>query len=257
MVSYLKWLTYLSLDAPLVTVAWQALLARRFASNQSWYHYAIIFMSVWLGYAADRWFDNRKRTRPKSEQHIFLALHSKKALLVWVIVLATAVTLSYLNLDHSEFTHGLALAAASLAYTAFAQKGRRLTAYPLLKSLFTALLVLASSTLFLPSDSIDTLASRVAVVAIWLLFACNCLFIRSWTRKKELGSSDVASLVALLAFSLSVFSFWKQEQAISIAVLTGLCGILALHNMRERVPTPIRRTLADLCLLSPILVLFA
>lgn len=73
MLSSPKWLALLSLDAPQVAVTWQALLARTLGSSQSPRHYLLVFASVWLGYAADRRFDNRRVQRPQSEQHPFYA----------------------------------------------------------------------------------------------------------------------------------------------------------------------------------------
>lgn len=248
MLSRLKWLTFLSLDAPLVAIAWQALFARETRTVLAGHHTLIVFLSVWLGYAADRWFDNLKRKRPNSEQHQFYAKHFRAIPTIWILVLASAVALAFTHLTRSELAHGFVLMGFSLAYTLFAQKARKLAAYPFLKSLFTALLVLASSLLFLPPDSL----SLLSVACVGILFTSNCLFIRSWTHD---GKAQHALLLALANAALSVFAIWTLSSSAAIAAIASQVTILALHLSRNKTNTPTLRTAADLCLLSPWLML--
>ncbi|EDY84810.1 hypothetical protein VDG1235_4443 [Verrucomicrobiia bacterium DG1235] len=255
MLSRIKWLTFLSLDAPLVAVAWQALFSRESENDLSWYHYLIVFMSVWLGYAADRWFDNRKSNRPRSEQHQFLARHSRFVQIIWIPVLLADVILAFSKLTAGELTRGFALMAASLAYTFFAQRCRHIPGYPLLKSLLTAFLIMASATLFLPAESISQTSTLLCLVAIWLLFASNCLFIRAWTRESEPRSGRLAHLLAIGSALISVIVFWTPMKLVGAAAVIALVGIVSLNVLRIRVPNQPRRTLADICLLSPLLVI--
>lgn len=252
MLARLKWLTFLSLDAPLVAVSWQALFAREHGSRLSWHHSLIVFLSVWLGYAADRWCDNLKRDRPASEQHRFYALHSRQILAVWLGVLVTAVSLAFACLTAPELAHGFVLMGLSLAYTLFAQKGRKLKHYPLLKSTFTALLVLASSLLFIPIDSIPYLAGA----CVWLLFSSNCLYIRSWTHAGETNAAFQATLFATAVATLAVFTLCTRDSSIAAASLLAQSAILLLHLFRHRIDSATLRTAADLCLLSPWPILF-
>lgn len=252
MVSRLKWLTFLSLDAPLVAVAWQAMLAHESSFKLHWHHTLIVFMSVWLGYAADRWFDNLKSNRPSSEQHQFYAKHSLKVLFCWLVILPSSVALAFTQLDANELRGGFVLMGLSICYTFFAQKARYLKLYPLLKSLFTAFLVLASAALFVPFTELPL----IPTTCIWLLFTSNCLYIRSWTRPAEKAADTLTKVFAIAAASSAVFTVWTQSSTIGIAVLLSQASIVTLHLIRHKVDVPTLRTSADLCLLSPLLFLF-
>ncbi|MDQ8196944.1 hypothetical protein QEH56_02230 [Pelagicoccus enzymogenes] len=251
MLARLKWLTFLSLDAPLVATTWQALFAKEHAVNLRWYHSLIVFLSVWLGYAADRWCDNLKGGRPASEQHQFYAKHRTSVLAIWLLALAVAVTLAFSYLSKSELAHGFALMGLALAYTLFAQNGRRIRYYAFLKSVFTALLVLASSLLFLPIEP----SPYLSAICVWMLFASNCLFIRSWTHEGEEKSALQATGLAAAVILVSVSALWARDSQTAIATLIAQCAILALHIARGRIGSMTLRTAADICLLSPWIIL--
>lgn len=251
MLARIKWLTYLSLDAPLVTVAWQALLARSYHAELHWHQRAIVFSSVWLGYAADRWFDNLKTEKPRSEQHLFFSRHERPFLAAWFIALAGTVTLALANLGSVELYRGFVLMAASIAYSLFAQGGRKLPGYPLIKSLLTGLLIMASALLFLPIEK----ATLLTELSIWCLFSSNCLFIRSWTRSREPWSATLGYALSSASGILAAFALWQQFEPIAAATLLSLAALLALQSQRRRLPNETLRTAADLCLLSPLLLL--
>ncbi len=251
MLQRLKWLTFLSLDAPLVAATWQALFAKEQGVHIEWYHSLVVFLSVWLGYAADRWWDNLKFDQPPSEQHQFYAKHSRAILAIWTLVLLVAVSLAFTNLSAPELAHGFVLMGISLAYTLFAQKGRRFKFYPLAKSVFTALLVLASSLLFLPIEP----GTYLAATCVWMLFTSNCLYIRSWTHSGQANAAAQASVLAIAAGASCVFVLWTRNSHMAFATLLAQAGIVALHLSRKRIETPTLRTAADLCLLSPWIIL--
>ncbi len=251
MFSRLKWLTYLSLDAPLVAIAWQALFSHVKDSHQTWPKFVIVFASVWLGYAADRWFDNLKRDKPSSPQHSLYANHQKTFLGIWATVLLATVALSIKSLSSQELTNGLILTAASLAYTLFAQKARRLSIYPLAKSLFTALLILCAALLFIGPYSIPFLA----LLSVWLLFASNCLFIRSWTRLEEPYTRTVAYFLTFGCAVASLIATSAETVLIEITVLISLTCLAGLHFKRSHFKIESSRALADVCLMCPFLVI--
>lgn len=252
MLSRLKWLTFLSLDAPLVAVAWQALIAKESGYQNSWYHTLIVFMSVWLGYAADRWFDNFKSRRPSSEQHQFYAKHSSKVFVAWIIVLGASITLSFTYLDSHELRNGFVLMALAISYTLFAQKARKLKYYSLLKPLFTALLILGSAVLFIPLSE----RSWIPLLCIWLLFTSNCLYIRSWTHSSEPSAQLQATLFTVAVSCMAVITIWTHSFGIGAAAILAQVAIVIIHRARRKIDTPTLRTTADLCLLTPALFLF-
>lgn len=251
----LTWLTLLSLDAPLVAVAWQSLLARVHAFDIGWHHRAIVFLSVWLGYAADRWFDSQGSEALATERHRFARSQRQTTAILWLFALATAVSISIATLSLPEFLHGLVLMAIALVYTAFAQKARRLPYYGTIKASLVAVLIAASATLFMPWPHILETASDFALIV--LLFFSNCLLIRSW----ELPASHAARFLplslsatagfAILSTALSESPFLLLPFAASLSV----SSLWILHFFRNRFTPSIRRTLADLCLLWPLALL--
>lgn len=255
MLSKLRWLTTLSLDAPLVAVSWQVLLFREFSSTLHWYYIVIVFLSVWLGYAADRWFDNLRPDMPTSQQHRFFARNSKYLLGIWLAAILAAVSISLFTLTRGEFLRGLCLMLGSLFYTLMAQKGRNLPYYPLLKSTFTGLLVLASSLLFLHPHIELALSFRVTVFTIWLLFTGNCLLIRSWTRHSEAQSERRAILSLLSVLLVSTALLLTQAAVLASATLLSAVLLLSTNRLAGKLPQNLPRTLADLCLLTPLVVL--
>ncbi|MDQ8185934.1 hypothetical protein [Pelagicoccus sp. SDUM812002] len=249
MLARLKWLTFLSLDAPLVAVTWQVLFAKEQGIRLAWYHSAIVFLSVWLGYAADRWCDNLKGHQPLSQQHAFYAKHSSRILAVWISVLVLASSLAFLKLNRPQLIHGFVLMGIALAYSVFAQKGRQLPFYALAKSSLTALLVLASSLLFLPF----TASSYLTAIYVWMLFTSNCLYIRSWTHSGEQKAARRAGILAILVGLTTVLAFWARDSQVAAATFLAQSGIVALHLFQHRFEIPTLRISADLCLLSPLL----
>lgn len=252
MLSHLKWITLLSLDAPLVAVSWQALFSHSLGNEQQWHHYLVVFLSVWLGYAADRWLDNLKRTRPGSEQHNFYGRHKVRVLRVWILALLIAVSLSLSTLNLAEITKGLALMGASIAYTVFAQRFRELALYPLAKTALTSFLVLAASLLFQPVPSLPP----AAILAVWLLFFTNCLLIRHWSRAHEKHNRVAALLTGFGCLCASAIASRSLTASIGYACLLSLLALFALHTRLGAKRLIVRRTLADLCLLTPIPLLF-
>lgn len=253
MLSRLKWITLLSLDAPLVTVAWQALISKTTSSHQSWHHYTIVFLSVWLGYAADRWFDTLKRERPSSPQHSFTSEKKISVASIWILTCIIAISLSIATLTQTELTRGIILMCASLAYTLFAQKARRLKIYPFAKSAFTSSLVLAACLVFQLPNSL----SLLAILAIWFLFLSNCLFIRNWDRPEKRSILTGGLVSMLCCFALGVATLLTQHPKIGIACLASATLLAGLNLSSRSHPLTSKRTLADLCLLSPLpLLLF-
>jgi len=52
-----QWPTVLSLDAPMVVATWQLLLAQLAAVVLDFSRIAVLALSVWLAYVADRWLE--------------------------------------------------------------------------------------------------------------------------------------------------------------------------------------------------------
>lgn len=254
MLSRIKWLTLLSLDAPLVAVAWQALFARSLGSQLKPHHFSLVFASVWLGYVADRWIDNLKRTRPTSQQHTLYARHKLLILGIWILVLVATVTLAFSALQPAELARGFLLMLAAMTYTLFAQRTRAWSLYPIAKALFTGGLILASALLFQNSNSLPL----VSFLGVWLLFTSNCLLIRSWNASESQHPRFRAQAYSFAVSSLicGILGLFSTTPSVAIATVLSAIGLAAVELGKERTDLSFRRTAADLALLSPLVFLF-
>lgn len=256
MLRAIQWLTLLSLDAPLVALGWQALLARASDSPVGWHHRAIVFLSVWLGYAADRWLDTTCIRTLNTERHRFTSRNALRLLGLWTLVLATALLLSYQNLSPAELHRGYLLTAGALAYSLFAQRARQLPYYGTIKALFVALLVSASSALFLQTAFFQSPAGVASFALVALLFFSNCLCIRAWEKPDSHAARlQPIAMVTLSLGSLATVALLPEARAVSTCVFVSISSLWVLHERRHALENPILRSLADVCLFWPYLFL--
>ncbi len=254
MLAPLKWLTTLSLDAPLVAVAWQAMLAHVLHSSLAWHQRLIVGLSVWLGYAADRWFDSKGSTA-KTTRHLYSRQNAKALLSLWAAVLAADLLLATSLLTRTQILHGLGLTALSFAYTVFAQKGRQIPAYGLLKSCFVAFLIAAAALLFLDPIPLR-IESLLVISSVLLLFATNCFLIRSWEKPDSRSATALRFATPLLpALAILLLFFEFQFPVFTACILCSLALLGLTHLVRPKVGHELARTLADLSLLTPFLLL--
>lgn len=254
MLRAIQWLTLLSLDAPLVALGWQALLAQASESTIAWHHRAIVFLSVWLGYAADRWFDTARIRSPNTERHHFTSKYAVRLLGLWILALASALILSYQNLSPAELQRGYFLMTGALAYSLFAQTARRLPYYGTIKALFVAILVSASSILFLEPTFLQSPTGFASYALVALLFFANCLCIRAWEEPDTHAATiQPIAMIAISLGSLAAVASLPEARSVSTCVFASISSLWILHKRRHEFDKPALRSLADVCLLWPYL----
>src|SRR4051794_3417760 len=88
-----QWPTVLSLDAPLVVVGWQAVVADVGRVPLHWPEAFVLAISVWLAYAADRWIEGWRLPADAIEtaRHAFYQRHRWWIFAVWIIALAADI----------------------------------------------------------------------------------------------------------------------------------------------------------------------
>lgn len=258
MLRHLKWLTILSLDAPLVALAWQALFAKTHQGSPSWEQRVILFAAVWLGYAADRWLDARREARPSTERHRWHRRHSPLLVGVWAAILAGAVALSFWHLSAPDLAHGFGLVGATLVYTVFAQKGHSMRQYGAMKSLFVGALVAASASLFVFDWSMRDAPEYLRPIALsGAVFTLNSLYIRKWDGELERPSATLAmAWTATLLLAVHIAVALPQQRLICYAAVLAMLGLKALDASRDSLSPSTRRTLADVVLVAPAILLF-
>ena len=252
----ITWLTSLSLDAPLVVVVWQNAVSTHLDLPLDRHHRILVFLSVWLGYSADRWFDAWRHRENVSQRHRFYFRFRWPLLLAWLLVLVAALTLALQTLNSKELVSGFYLAFSSIAISLVAQFGKLGRCRTIVKSALTASLVTASVLLFaFPENANERFSSIVLLLAT---FTLNCSFIHCWDQAidaiQEIGAVESWSLIGLrmaIGFVLIAFFVYHQSPLFFYAFPSTLL-LSIIHFSRNRLNPETRRTLADICLLTPL-----
>ncbi|MEP6709985.1 MAG: hypothetical protein ABJB32_07615 [Verrucomicrobiota bacterium] len=269
--SPLVWLNLVCLDAPIVAVTWQWLFARSFHISLTMPARVALFLIAWFIYLADRFVDTLSLARedPKSLRQQFCQRHR----LEWMALLvATALFDTWLVLRHLDthtFFVGLIIGALSLVYLA--------TNYWLGKiwRIISAKEICVGS-LF----AIGTLAALIPKVEHWsasfvtsflhFAFLCslNCISIAAWERELDQaqGKNSLATRWPRVGRYLKASALVLAGSCVAVALITrsqaGLCPCIGasasllggLDLMRDVIPPNERTALADLVLLTPLVI---
>ncbi len=250
------WITSLSLDAPLVAIAWQNAVATQHATPLQWHHRALVFLSVWLGYSADRWFDAWRHDRNLSQRHRLHATHRWPLFALWLLILAGSFALAFRTLELPTLLAGSCLALSAIVVTLVVQSDRLRHFQSIAKTVLTALLVTASVLLFTTTEfSRETLSSAFI---LFTLFSLNCAFIHHWDHSidavQEPHRNDQPRLAILgAAFSLNLISiaFAFGNTSLAPFLISSTMLLALIHAARKKLNPETKRTLADLALLTP------
>ena len=272
-VRWWQWPTVLSLDAPLVTVAWQRLMAVESGVRLAWYHSAIIGASVWLAYAADRWIEGVRvpAARLVTKRHRFYNDHRRATAGVWLVVLAAAVGLSVLRLSARELAVGAALLVPTLAYLLSHQLVHRSWPWRAPKEICVAGLVAAGAALF-PFADASSRPLRLADATAWffVLVFVNCALIARWEQAVDRAHGQDSIVRGHEAIAPFVRAMpWALAAAAVLLLATGRGGALGVRAAaaasalllgsidisEPRLGWEASRVLADLALLTPFLFL--
>ncbi len=256
----LTWITSLSLDAPLVVIAWQHAVSAHYSTGLSVHHRVIVFMAVWLGYTADRWLDAWRHEENVSRRHSLHAKYRWAFLVAWTLVCGGSILLSLAKLSSLELRNGIALASTSLLATVVIQthpfgKRRALT-----KSLLTTFLVTGSVLLFAAPESRAHTATTVTIMAP--LFLLNCLLIHSWDRsidaRQNPGEATRPSRFTIpiaTTICLGTNLYLLSANPLAGYAIVSAALLVSLHLLPQSLHVETRRTLADLSLLTPLIML--
>lgn len=124
------WLNVLGLDAPLLAVLWQALLAWSFHAALGAAESILLGLACWFVYAADYLLDGSRAPDVAllAPRHAFYFEHKKQVLILMFITAITMVLVAAIYLDRSVSQYGVAISVLSAAYFAFlhlSPEGRR------------------------------------------------------------------------------------------------------------------------------------
>ena len=265
-----QWLTVLSLDAPLVALAWQAGLAGAAQVTLRGHHAFLLGAAVWLAYAADRWLEGWRLDPAQilTQRHWFYQRWRWPLAVLWGLVLADALGLAATRLTRGEWTAGLLLLAPVLAYLLSHQLIHRDHPWRAPKEICVALLFAAGAACFPLAGRWELLpVIAVPLVLFALLCFANCALISLWEDEVDRvhgqtslalqfprGRRFVRALPWLLAgLSLAAYLRATDGRAAILACAAASGALLGTVDLaHRRLGRQLARTLADVALMTPL-----
>ncbi|MCO5068701.1 MAG: hypothetical protein M9910_08485 [Kiritimatiellae bacterium] len=185
-----QWPMILSLDAPLVAIAWQHLLAQVAHTPLRPHHILLLFAATWLVYAADRWTEgfDIAPAAVSTQRHRFYQQHPRAIAIAILLIATAALALAIKTLTPTEWRWSLALAALVAAY---------LILGPLLRKL---------ASLHIPKE---------IVIAILFALGTACMPLALAHHTRHTLIAPIAWFAALCLVNLALISLWEREADIA------------------------------------------
>jgi hypothetical protein len=266
----------LSLDAPTVAMLWTWFLAR---SNHILLPVTATFamgLAVWMLYAADRLLDSRSiklaSTSPSGlEPRHYFHRHHQRAFRFGILLVSCALAVLLPQLApqsiHLYLILGTLLFGYFLLIHGNSSSPAQTRPHRLPKEI--AVGIFFSAAVFIPTVACEP-SLRLTLLPAAILFAIlcslNCLFIFSWEHPapahqahpvtnaalRFLIPSAIASISAAIVFAISDR---QLPRPVPVAIALSASLLLLLHRNRHRLAPTTLRAAADLCLLTPLLLL--
>ncbi len=266
-----QWATILSLDAPMVSLLWQAALARVAGVGLGWPHAVVLGATVWLAYVADRWIEGWRLDWPdiRTGRHYFYRRHRWPVAAVFALVLAADIVVAFTQLTWTEIATGMLLTVPVLFYLLSHQFVHRHRRWRLPKELCVAALLTGGVCVFLlQSDHVAELASAASLFA--LLCFTNCALISSWERDVDLSHGQTSLAIDAHAHSWAIPQLpWMigviaaaasasgagASREVALSALASAVLLAVVDRLERRAGWEPARVLADVALMTPILPL--
>jgi hypothetical protein len=245
------WPNLLSLDAPVVALAWQVLFVRCFHARLGTIPSVLLGLAVWLIYAADRMLD-AWRGGERQPRHEFYRRYWRAVLPVWSAALAASAWMAFTQLSPELLERGTLLAACTALYLAAVHLAPgRWKAAGRKEAAVAVLFALGASLAAWPE--VETGYDIASILLFSYLCWMNCTAIEDWEHGREARAQIVvaAALVAVAAAML----LRDHRPILGCAETASALGLVALDRLRRRVSTEVVRVLADAVLLTPVLFL--
>lgn len=266
------WLNMVCLDAPVVAIAWQWLFARAVDLPLRAASIGALFLTAWLIYLADRLADTFKLdlSRDASLRHRFCARHQRSWIALMLVLTACDAWLLWRHLDARVMKFGGIVGAAAFVYFVVNYAAGRVWRWlPLKEVTIGSLFAAGTVTALLPQLRASEGPLRLTMILFAMLCALNCISIAFWERSIDEAQSresiattwpEGAKYLLPVAIALTVIAILASRWSVPLALIdscVALSAVLlgALHALRTVVPRDARTALADLVLLTPILML--
>jgi hypothetical protein len=244
------WPNLLALDAPAVAVTWQVFLASAAGVAVPVAASVVLGLVVWAAYLIDRSLDARRSTGG-SERHRVAGRNSILWLVTAIAALITATVIAFTALPRAYTIAGLGVFAVAVVYFAAVHLVRAKNVLDRgLKEVSVGVVFAAGVAIPLLADAEPYANWLPGVVAFAALCWLNCALITLW----ENGPVAPPVWVAVVAGSIAIAVALDAPAPVALAVSASTAALVILHATRSRVSVRASRVLADVVLLSPILV---
>jgi hypothetical protein len=264
----------LSLDAPLVAMAWLYVFAKTWRLGyHPWEAYASLGLAVWIIYAADRLLDASLATLPVDQlesRHRFHVEHRRFFRISLVVAFAVALTLVVTKMPMAIYKYllmGGVLVGGFFGLSMLSSQEPREVPYSknIMAGVTFAFGTAMTAHIYRSEFGIyDMLTSR-EFLCFSVLCILNISAIDLWEHAArspdlEIKASDELSLtlpLTVLGAAALGYAVMDQEQAsrpFFYAILTGAGLLYVLNRQRGRFRMDTLRVLADVVLLIPVLV---
>jgi hypothetical protein len=252
----------LSVDTPLVSMAWQMLLARSFQVDLSAPTVVVSGICVWMIYASDHLLDLR-RGPVYSERHEFALRHASTICKVISAAFVVGLALVF-KLPYSIVRGGSLLSFAVLVYLLLVHTGTTFKRM-LPKEVMVALIFAAGSSIAVWSDPHKWQAAWPELSLFWALCLLNCVAVDTceWQRNPRRTSvphpftrwagRHLTSLSLILAATAFV-ALGASSMPLALAVSAASIGLMVISRRGERWSPDSLRLIADGALLLPALL---
>ena len=173
----------LSLDAPIVVLAWQALISNELNVEISISQRLVFFFSVWLAYSADRYLEcfGQKSGKSLFNRHLYFYEHRIFFIIVWFFVLIISFYLTCLNFTTFQIVCCLVLFLLVIINQTWSFYEPKYLAKVFPKSQRTSIL-LTLGCVYLPLIFARELKIEICIWTFFLLylFWINCVLNNFW-----------------------------------------------------------------------------
>ena len=270
-ISPFVWLNLVCLDAPIVAITWQWCFARSFHVSLGPASRAALFLTAWLIYLADRLADTwtLRGNSPRSLRQEFCRQHQP----VWIAAILGIGLIDLWvvsrQLDPPTIHAGILIGIISLLYLAVNfWLGNVWRFLPIKEICIGSLFAFGTIVAFF--SKFDLSAKFIAAFFLFAsLCSLNCISIAVWEKTLDLvqkknsiatrwdGVQSLLGLVALALVVCAIAAAFVTQAPVQLYVCIATSAVLlgVLDWLGESIPRDERTALADLVLLTPLLLL--